>query len=75
MKPAVVFIVGPTASGKTAAAISLATNLPGIEILNADSRQVYHGMAIGTAQPALADLAKAPHHLVDIPEEATQRQA
>jgi len=66
MKPAVVFIVGPTASGKTAATISLATNLPGIEIVNADSRQVYHGMAIGTAQPASGDLAAAPHHLVDM---------
>jgi tRNA dimethylallyltransferase len=66
VKPPAFFIVGPTASGKTAAAISLATNLPGIEIVNADSRQVYHGMSIGTAQPASADLAKAPHHIVDI---------
>jgi tRNA dimethylallyltransferase len=66
MKPALVFIVGPTVSGKTAAAISLATELPGIEIVNADSRQVYHGMSIGTAQPAAAELAAVPHHLVDI---------
>ena len=49
-RPNVVFIVGATASGKTAAALRLAATLP-IEIINADSRPVYRGMSIGTAKP------------------------
>jgi tRNA dimethylallyltransferase len=65
----VVFIVGPTASGKTAAAIALARALAGhppAEAVNADSRQVYRGMSIGTAKPTPAEQAALPHHLVDI---------
>lgn len=57
-----VAIVGPTGIGKSAAALGLATLLGG-EIVNADSRQVYHGMAVGTAQPAADALAAVPHHL------------
>ena len=61
----VLFIVGPTASGKTAAALALAKRMP-IEIVNADSRQVYRGMSVGTAKPSPADLAAVPHHLIDV---------
>jgi tRNA dimethylallyltransferase len=60
-----VVILGPTASGKTALAIELATWL-GAEVIGADSRQIYRGMDIGTAKPSLDDRAAAPHHLIDI---------
>ena len=63
--PTVLFIVGPTASSKTAASLELAARTS-IEIVNADSRQVYRGMSIGTAKPTGADLAAVPHHLIDI---------
>jgi tRNA dimethylallyltransferase len=59
----VVVLGGPTASGKTALAIALAQHI-GAEIVNADSRQVYAGMAIGTAAPSAAERAAVPHHLV-----------
>ena len=58
-------IVGPTAVGKTALAIALAQRFDG-EIVNADSRQVYAGMDIGTAKPTTAERAGACHHLIDI---------
>ena len=58
-------IVGPTASGKSDLAMALAERLP-IEILVADSRQVYRGMDIGTAKPDAAARAAVPHHLVDL---------
>jgi tRNA dimethylallyltransferase len=58
-------IVGPTASGKTDLALALADRLP-IEILVADSRQVYRGMDIGTAKPDAAARARVPHHLLDL---------
>lgn len=58
-------VVGPTAVGKTALAVELARRFGG-EVVNADSRQVYRGMTIGTAKPTKAEQAKAPHHLVDI---------
>ena len=63
--PTVLFIVGPTASGKTAASLELAAHAS-IEVVNADSRQVYRGMSIGTAKPTGAERAAAPHHLIDI---------
>jgi tRNA dimethylallyltransferase len=59
------FIVGPTGVGKSAAAMALAERL-GAEIVNADSRQVYRGMDIGTAKPGGADRRRVPHHLIDI---------
>jgi len=58
-------VVGPTASGKTALAMALAGRL-GMEIVVADSRQVYRGMDIGTAKPTAADRAAVPHHLIDL---------
>ncbi|NQT97853.1 MAG: tRNA (adenosine(37)-N6)-dimethylallyltransferase MiaA [Candidatus Marinimicrobia bacterium] len=56
-------IVGPTAVGKTSLAIEIARHLKG-EIISLDSRQIYTGMAIGTAQPTIAEMAVVPHHLV-----------
>ena len=58
-------IVGPTAAGKTAVAVQLAQRLGG-EIVNADSRQLYRGMDIGTAKPAAEELGRARHWLVDV---------
>ncbi len=58
-------IVGPTASGKTDLAMALARRLP-VEIVVADSRQVYRGMDIGTAKPEAAARAEVPHHLIDL---------
>ena len=63
----VVSVVGPTASGKTELAIALAQKL-GTEIVSADARQVYRGMAIGTAQPTAEERRAAKHHLVDFLE-------
>ena len=62
-------IVGPTASGKSGVALELARELGG-EIVNADSRQVYRGMDIGTAKPTAADRGRTRHHLFDIAEPA-----
>lgn len=61
----VVAIVGPTGSGKSAIALDLTQRLGG-EIVNADSRQIYRGMDIGTAKPSLSDRKLARHHLYDI---------
>jgi tRNA dimethylallyltransferase len=60
-----IFLAGPTASGKTAAALALAQRYP-VEIISVDSALVYRGMDIGTAKPTPAELASAPHHLIDI---------
>ena len=60
-----VVIVGPTASGKSALAITLARKLNG-EIVSADSRQIYREMDIGTAKPTRKELAFIPHHLIGI---------
>lgn len=63
--PPLLAIVGPTASGKTDLALALARRLP-VEILVADSRQVYAGMDLGTATPDAAARAAVPHHLLDL---------
>jgi tRNA dimethylallyltransferase len=63
--PRVGLIVGPTGAGKTAFAVALAARL-GAEIVNADSRQLYRGMDLGTAKPDAAERAGVAHHLVDI---------
>jgi tRNA dimethylallyltransferase len=63
--PPLAAIVGATASGKSELALALAQRLS-LEILVADSRQVYRGMDIGTAKPSAADRAMVPHHLLDL---------
>ena len=60
-----VALAGPTASGKTAAALAIARVRP-VEIVSVDSALVYRGMDIGTAKPTPAERAEAPHHLIDI---------
>src|SRR6266550_513247 len=63
--PPIAAILGPTASGKSELAMALATQLP-IEILVADSRQLFRGLSIGTAKPSAADRRAVPHHLLDL---------
>ncbi len=63
--PLAIFLMGPTACGKTQAAVELAQRMP-VEIISVDSALVYRGMDIGTAKPDAATLARAPHHLIDI---------
>lgn len=65
MKPKVVVILGPTASGKSALALSLAKKFKG-EIISADSRQLYRGLTIGTSKPTKVEQKKIPHHLIDV---------
>ena len=62
-----IFLVGPTAVGKSAVALDLARSLKA-EIASADSMQVYRGMDIGTAKPSAEERAAAPHHLIDVCE-------
>ena len=59
-------LVGPTASGKSALALEIARRLGDVEIVSADSMQVYRGMDIGTAKPSAAERAEVPHHLLDV---------
>ncbi|AKZ62446.1 tRNA delta(2)-isopentenylpyrophosphate transferase [Herbaspirillum hiltneri N3] len=63
--PLAVAIMGPTASGKTAAALEIARHIP-CEIISVDSALVYREMDIGTAKPTADELAGVPHHLIDI---------
>lgn len=63
--PPAIFLMGPTASGKTGAAIELLSKLP-VELMSVDSALVYRDMNIGTAKPDTETLLKAPHHLIDI---------
>ncbi len=65
IRPKVIVIEGPTASGKTSLGVELALTLGG-EIINADSMQVYRGMDIGTAKPTLEQQKGIPHHLLDV---------
>ncbi len=69
--PRLVAIIGATATGKTALAVRLAERLGG-EIVNADSRQVFRGMDVGTAKPTPAELSRVRHWLIDVadPDEA-----
>jgi len=64
-RPLAVAIMGPTASGKTAAALAIARTRP-VEIISVDSALVYREMDIGTAKPSAEELAAVPHHLIDI---------
>ena len=66
-QPPVVFLVGPTAAGKTDLALELVQEFP-LEIVSMDSAMVYCGMDIGTAKPDAATLRRAPHRLLDIRE-------
>ncbi|MGM3159305.1 tRNA (adenosine(37)-N6)-dimethylallyltransferase MiaA [Dickeya undicola] len=63
--PPAIFIMGPTASGKTALAMALREQLP-VELISVDSALVYRGMDIGTAKPGPEELVRAPHRLLDI---------
>lgn len=67
--PRALVITGPTASGKSALAKQLAAELP-IEIISADSAQVYRGMDLGTAKPSIAEQQATSHHLIDIRDPA-----
>ncbi|MEO8014506.1 MAG: tRNA (adenosine(37)-N6)-dimethylallyltransferase MiaA [Polaromonas sp.] len=64
-RPFCIGLAGPTASGKTAAALAIARQYP-VEIISVDSALVYRGMDIGTAKPSATELAAVPHHLIDI---------
>ena len=63
MKPEILVIAGPTASGKTALGIQMAQKLEG-EIISADSMQIYKGMDIATAKPSPEEMNAVPHHLI-----------
>jgi tRNA dimethylallyltransferase len=64
-KPPLLVVAGPTGVGKTAAVIALARRLP-LEVISADSRQVYRGMDVATGKPTAAEQRAVAHHLVDI---------
>lgn len=64
-KPLAIFLMGPTASGKTDLAIELCSRLP-CEVVSVDSALIYRTMNIGTAKPTASELARAPHKLIDI---------
>jgi len=66
-KPNVIFLMGPTAAGKTDVAIHLAKHLP-LEVISVDSSLVYKGMDIGTAKPSEAELQETPHRLINLRE-------
>jgi len=66
-KPPAIFLMGPTASGKTGLAVALREKFP-LDIISVDSALVYRGMEIGTAKPDEATLQRAPHALIDIRE-------
>lgn len=67
MKPGIIVIAGPTASGKTALGVEIARRYNG-EVISADSMQVYKGMDIATAKPSEKEMQGIPHHLIDFVE-------
>lgn len=73
-KPAAIFLMGPTASGKTDLAMMLSDQLP-VEIISVDSALIYKDMSIGTAKPSTKELAAYPHHLIDILDPAESYSA
>ncbi|EFE97575.1 tRNA dimethylallyltransferase [Serratia odorifera DSM 4582] len=68
-RPPAIFVMGPTASGKTALAMALRARWP-VELISVDSALIYRGMDIGTAKPSAEELAQAPHRLIDIRDPA-----
>jgi tRNA dimethylallyltransferase len=64
-RPPLIVICGPTASGKTSLALEMATCFD-VEIVSADSRQIYRGMDIGTAKATAEERSRVPHHLIDV---------
>lgn len=68
--PLIIFLMGPTAAGKTRLAINLKQKKLNIQIISVDSALVYKGMDIGTAKPVLSELKQAPHRLIDIRDPA-----
>lgn len=72
--PAVIFLMGPTAAGKSSVALELVRHLP-CDIISVDSALVYRGMDIGTAKPAPEVLGRVPHRLVDIRDPARSYSA
>lgn len=64
-RPPLLVIAGPTGVGKTAAAVALGARVP-LEVVSADSRQVYRGMDVATGKPTPAERAAVPHHLIDV---------
>lgn len=72
--PTAIFLMGPTASGKTDLAIQLRQHLP-VEVISVDSALIYKGMDIGTAKPGKEELAFAPHRLIDILDPAESYSA
>ncbi|CAO0821186.1 tRNA dimethylallyltransferase [Desulfarculales bacterium] len=72
--PPLLVLVGPTAVGKTATAIALASRFQA-EVVNADSVQVYRGLDIGSVKPTLEERALAPHHLVDVTDPEQEMSA
>jgi tRNA dimethylallyltransferase len=73
-RPPAIFLMGPTASGKTTMAVKLAQRFP-LDLISVDSALVYRGMDIGTAKPDAATLAQAPHRLLDIRDPAESYSA
>ncbi|SFR52510.1 tRNA dimethylallyltransferase [Marinobacter daqiaonensis] len=73
-RPLAIFLMGPTASGKTDLAIELCRHLP-CDIISVDSAMIYRGMDIGTAKPSPEELAAAPHRLIDICDPAQSYSA
>lgn len=69
MKPPAIFLMGPTASGKTALAMRLVEHFA-FDIINVDAALVYRDMNIGTGKPTLEELSRAPHRLIDIRDPA-----
>ena len=72
--PPAIFLMGPTASGKTGAAVELVQQLP-LELISVESALVFRGMDNGTAKPDAATLAQAPHFLIDIIDPAVLPRA
>src|SRR5258708_27589727 len=68
-RPLAIFLMGPTASGKTALALQLADRF-GVGLISVDSALVYRGLDIGSAKPDAATLARYPHALIDIRDPA-----